>query len=66
MATSKDFDVIIFLLYTFMLNNSKDLETMEKMIQNIMTNLSESQLKEMHENRSSTLAKVFFQIGKQH
>ena len=42
MATSKDFDVIIFLLYTFMLNNSKDLETMEKMIQNIMTNLSES------------------------
>lgn len=39
---SKDYDVLIFMLYTYILNNSRDQETIEMFMDSIMTNLTES------------------------
>lgn len=58
LRSSQDFDVLIFMLYTYVLNISKDANTINALIDNIKDNLTESDLQRMHENRSATLAKV--------
>eukprot|EP00347_Sterkiella_histriomuscorum_P023621 403333962 len=62
---SRDYDVIIFMLYTYVLNNSRDTEVVDMLIDNVMKNLTEDQLSQMHENRSGTLSKVLSLVGKQ-
>jgi hypothetical protein len=58
LGNANDSDVLIFLLYTYILNHSKDVDTMNLILNNLIKNVNESELTLMHENRSGTLSKV--------
>ncbi len=53
----KDPHLLIYILYTYVLNNSLDFATMEKMVKNLQLNITESDLRNLNEPRLANLAR---------
>ena len=49
--------MLIYILHTFVLNNSRDDETIEKIINNLQMNMTESDLRSLGESRIANLAR---------
>ncbi len=49
--------MLIYVLHTYVLNNSLDSETIEKIVQNLQLNLTESELRSLGESRVANLAR---------
>lgn len=48
---------MIYVLHTYVLNNSLDNETIEKIVKNLQLNLTESELRSLGESRVANLAR---------
>ena len=49
--------LLIYVLHTYILNNSLDTETISKMVLTLQENLSESELRSLGESRIANLAR---------
>ena len=63
--SNEDIELLIYILHTYILNNSLDNDRIVKMITNLQSNLTESELLSMQESRVANLARSLKQVGVQ-
>jgi hypothetical protein len=60
--SNEDIELLIYILHTYILNNSLDNDRIVKMITNLQSNLTESELLSMQESRVANLARSLKQV----
>jgi len=60
--SNEDIELLIYILNTYVLNNSLEDQVIEKMVKNLQQNLTESDLVAMGESRVANLARSLKQI----